>query len=381
MNVAVLCFHALGGSGVVAGELSRELAARGHRVHVVAAALPGRLEPPPPGVTLHAVALSAPPPVNGQGFTFSLAARLVDLARAERIDVIHAHYAVPHAAAAALARSALGAHAPPLLLTLHGTDVPPPDASAGHVALVRGLALQATALTAPSGALAALARDRLQLPSTLPIEVIPNFVDTARFRPGDRGPLAALFPPRDWTDVAVLGHASNFRPVKRLMDVLGIFAHVRRRRAAVLLLAGDGPERPRVEGEVRRLGLSGDVAFAGAVRDLPPLLAACDLFLLPSAHESFGLAALEAMSCGVPVVASRVGGLPEVVDDDGGVLLPAGDLDGMTAAALRLLDDGAARATLSRSARQRAIRLFQAAPVLARWEALYRRLVSPEVPT
>ena len=381
MNVAVLCFHALGGSGVVAGELSRELAARGHRVHLVGAALPGRLDPPPPGVTLHAVPLSGPPPVNGQGFAVSLAARLIELARAERIDLIHAHYAVPHAAAASLARDALGKSAPPLLLTLHGTDVPPPEAPEGHVLLVRALALGAAALTAPSAALAAHARDRLQLPPERAVDVIPNFVDTDRFQPGDRAALMAHFPPRDWTGVAVLGHASNFRPVKRVADVLGIFARVRRERPAVLVLAGDGPERPRIEEEARRLGLAQDVSFAGAVRDLPPLLRACDLFLLPSAHESFGLAALEAMSCGVPVLASRVGGLPEVVDDDGGVLLPAGDLDAMAAAALRLLADPAARRALSLSARARSLRLFQTAPVLARWESLYRRIASMEGPT
>ncbi|HZR10073.1 MAG TPA: N-acetyl-alpha-D-glucosaminyl L-malate synthase BshA [Myxococcales bacterium] len=376
MNVAVLCFHALGGSAVVAGELGRELATRGHRVHVVGAALPGRLDPPPPGVELHAVPLSAPPPVNGQGFALALAARLIDVVRREHIDVIHAHYASPHAAAASLARSALGGAAPPLVLTLHGSDVPPTGAPESQVMLIRDLVLQADAVTAPSSALASQARERLRLPAGLAVEVIPNFVDTARFQPGDGSALPALFSPRDWTSVRVLGHASNFRPVKRLADVIQVFARVREKCAAVLVLAGDGPERPRVEEEVRRLGLSQDVAFPGAVSDLAPLLRACDLFLLPSAHESFGLAALEAMSCGVPVLGSRVGGLPEVVGEDGGVLLPAGDVDAMATAALRLLSDDAARAALSRSARARAVRLFPIAPVLASWESLYRRLVS-----
>ncbi|HEY6908804.1 MAG TPA: N-acetyl-alpha-D-glucosaminyl L-malate synthase BshA [Myxococcales bacterium] len=377
MNVALLCFHTLGGSGVAAGELGRELSRRGHGVHFVGAALPGRLDPN--GIRLHAVPLEQPPPVGTQAFTFALAARLVEVVQHERIDVIHAHYAVPHAAAAALARAALDGAAPPLVLTLHGTDVPAGDARGGEVQLLRKLALDAHAVTVPSAALETTARERLRLPGQRRVEVIPNFVDTVRFSPGaDRSALAALFPGRDLRTARVLCHASNFRPVKRPLDLLHILARVRERMPAVLVLAGEGPERPRAEAEAKRLGLSADVAFAGAVRNLPPLLRACDLFLLPSAHESFGLAALEAMSCGVPVVGSLTGGLPEVVEDgETGVLAAPGDVDAMAAAALRVLSDPALRGRLSRAARDRAVRLFRAEEVLLRWEALYRRVVEP----
>lgn len=380
MNVALLCFHTLGGSGVAAGELGRELSRRGHGVHFVAAALPGRLDPN--GIRLHAVPLEQPPPVGTQAFTFALAARLVEVVQRERIDVIHAHYAVPHAAAAALARAALGGEAPALVLTLHGTDVPAPDAPAGEIQLLRSLAHGADVVTVPSAALGRTARERLGLDGQPRVEVIPNFVDTSRFSPGaDRAALAPLFPGRDLRSVRAICHASNFRPVKRPLDLLAILARVRERVPAVLVLVGDGPERPRLEAEALRLGLSREVAFVGAVRNLPPVLRACDLFLLPSAHESFGLAALEAMSCGLPVVGSRTGGLPEVVEDGAtGLLADPGDVEAMGAAALRILGDEPLRARLCRAARDRALRLFRAEEVLVRWEALYGRVVSRRSP-
>ena len=372
MNVAVLCFHALGGSGVVASELARELSLRGHRVHFVGAALPRRLDPVPEGIQLHRVPLELPPPVGAQAYPLELAARLVEVIRGERIDVVHAHYAVPHAAAAALARAALGGDAPPLVLTLHGSDVPAEDAREGHVLLVRKLVLDADAVTVPSAALAAQARARLRLPDQRALETIPNFVDVERFRPGtDRAAVQALFPGR--ATGAVLCHASNFRPVKRPLDLVRIFARVRQQRAAVLVLAGDGPERAGVEAEVRRQGLERDVAFAGATPDLAPLLRASDLFLLPSENESFGLAALEAMSSGLPVIGSCAGGLPEVVGE-GGLLFPVGDCDGMADAAVHLLSDEPRRALLGQAARARAVRLFHKGPVVARWEALYKHV-------
>lgn len=376
MNLAVLCFHALGGSGVVASELARELALRGHRVHFIGVALPKRLEPAPEGIQLHRVPLELPAPVGAQAFPLELAARLIEVIQSERIDLVHAHYAVPHAAAAALARAALGGEAPPLVVTLHGSDVPLPGAREGHVQLVRKLVVDADAVTVPSAALAAHARARLRLPDDRAIEIIANFVDVERFKPGpDRAALLPLFPGRQLNGASVLCHASNFRPVKRPLDLVQIFARVRARRAAVLVLAGDGPERPRVEAEVRRLGLERDVAFAGATRDLAPLWRACDLFLLPSESESFGLAALEAMSSGLPVIASLTGGLPEVVGE-GGLLFPVGDCDAMADAALRLLEGETQRSLLSQAARARAVRLFQKGPVVGRWEALYKEVIS-----
>jgi N-acetyl-alpha-D-glucosaminyl L-malate synthase BshA len=197
----------------------------------------------------------------------------------------------------------------------------------------------------------------------LPFEVIPNFVDLERFSPG---------PARQ--SGKVLFHASNFRPVKRPLDLIRIFARVRQRMVSSLVLAGDGPELPRVQEEVRLLGLGEDVHFAGTPHDLAPLLRTSDLFLLPSALESFGLAALEALACGVPVVGSRTGGLPEVVGEAGALFEP-GDVEGMAAAAVKILGDVAEHARLRQLARDRAVRLFAAPLILERWEALYHRLV------
>jgi N-acetyl-alpha-D-glucosaminyl L-malate synthase BshA len=359
MNVAVLCFHTLGGSGVVAGELARELSLRGHEQHFVGAALPGRLEPKPDRIFLHQVPLEEAAPLGTQAFPVLLAARLAEVVRARKIDLIHAHYALPHAAAALLARAALGPEAPPLILTLHGSDVPE-RAPEGLLLVLRRLVREAQVVTVPSAALALRARERLY--ADLRLEIIPNFVDVQRFAPGPSRPAGT-----------VLFHASNFRPVKRPLDLVRIFARVRARMPATLVLAGDGPERARVEQEVKLLGLESSVRFAGMPRDLAPLLREADLFLLPSASESFGLAALEALSCGVPVVGSRIGGLPEVVGEAGALFEP-GDVEGMAVAAIRILADAAEHARLRRAARERAVRLFAAPLVLERWEALYRSL-------
>lgn len=357
MKIAVLCFHTLGGSGVVASELGRELSLRRHEVHFIGAALPARLEPKAGRIFFHEVPLEEAPPVLGEAFPLMLAAKLVDVASTHGIDLVHAHYAVPHAAAALLARAAL-AKKPPLVLTLHGSDVPE-SAPQGLVQVLRRLVREAAAVTVPSAALAARAKEHL---SCEPI-VFPNFVDVDRFSPG---------PAR--RETRVLFHASNFRPVKRPQDLLRIFEKVRARMPATLVLAGDGPLREKLQAEARERGIAG-VRFAGAVPDLLPLLRESDVFLLPSAKESFGLAALEALACGVPVVGSRTGGIPDVVGDAGALFEP-GDVEGMAQAVLRILGDPAEHARLGKLARDRAVRYFAKAPLLDRWEALYRSVTS-----
>ncbi|HEY2030927.1 MAG TPA: N-acetyl-alpha-D-glucosaminyl L-malate synthase BshA [Myxococcales bacterium] len=357
MKIAVLCFHTLGGSGVVASELGRELSLRGHELHFIGAGLPSRLEARSERVFFHEVPLEEAPPVLGEAFPLLLAAKLVDVAKEHGIDVIHAHYALPHAAAALLARESLSKK-PPLVLSLHGSDVPE-SAPHGLLQLLQRLVREAAAVTVPSAALAARAREQLLCEPA----VFPNFVDVERFSPGPPRPLKRT-----------LFHASNFRPVKRPQDLLRIFAKVRERMPATLVLAGDGPLRPGLMTEARERGLSG-VRFAGAVPDLLPLLRESDLFLLPSAKESFGLAALEALACGVPVVGSRTGGIPDVVGEAGALFEP-GDVDGMAEAAVRILGNPAEHARLRTLARDRAVRYFAKAPLLDRWEALYRSVTS-----
>jgi N-acetyl-alpha-D-glucosaminyl L-malate synthase BshA len=358
MKIAVLCFHTLGGSGIVASELGRELSLRGHELHFIGAGLPSRLEAKYERIFFHEVPLEEAPPVLGEAYPALLAAKLVDVAKAHRIDLVHAHYALPHAAAALLAREAL-VEKPPLVLSLHGSDVPE-SAPQGLVLLLRRLVREAAAVTVPSGALAARARETLLCEP----QIFPNFVDVERFSPG---------PAR--RQERVLFHASNFRPVKRPQDLLRIFAKVRERMPVTLVLAGDGPLRPALEAEARQRGLH-EVRFAGAVPDLLPLLRESDLFLLPSAKESFGLAALEALSCGVPVVGSRTGGVPDVVGEAGALFEP-GDVDGMAQAVLRILSSPAEHARLRSLARERAVRYFAKAPLLDRWEALYRSVTPP----
>jgi L-malate glycosyltransferase len=259
----------------------------------------------------------------------------------------------------------LGAAAPKVVTTLHGTDVSVVGSDPRFQALVRTVVAASDAITTPSKWLAQLAHARLGLPHDRTIEVIPNFVDTVRFAP------AGL--PKAANRTRVLVHVSNFRALKRTLDVVRIFAAVRTHVPARLHFVGEGPERPAAEALVASLGLAADVRFLGEPADLPTLLQASDVFLLPSQSESFGLAALEAMACGVPVVASDVGGIPEVVADGvSGFLAPVGDVDRMADATRRLLTDDVLHDRLAKAARRRAEEHFRLQPAVDRYEALYR---------
>jgi L-malate glycosyltransferase len=371
LNVALACFPTFGGSGVIATELALALAERGHRVHVLARDVPVRLHGKS-SVHFHEVTEGEHPILANSGaYPVALAAKLVEVASWERIDIIHVHYAVPHATAAYLAREVLaaeapgGREAPRVVTTVHGTDITAADAS--HVAITRFALARSDAVTAPS---AYLRQATLELMGGgAPVEVIPNFVDTGRYVPGARRPRGA-------DGELLLAHVSNFRRVKRPLDVIAIFAAVDRVRRARLVLIGDGPERSAAERRVRELGLQDRVDFRGKQERFAEELAAADVFLLPSESESFGVAALEAMSCGVPVVASAVGGLPEVVEHGvSGMLAPVGDIEAMASHALAL-GDAARWAAFSLAARARAVERFARAPAIDRYESLYRRLLT-----
>jgi N-acetyl-alpha-D-glucosaminyl L-malate synthase BshA len=372
LSVGVACFSTFGGSGVVAAEVATSLARRGHRVHVFSDAPPGRLDLGHAGVdslTFHAVEAPAYPQLGHDLYTLALASKIIDVARREGLDVVHAHYALPHAVSAELARQVLAAErpafAPRVVTTLHGTDTTLVGIDPTFLPLTRFAVLGSDAVTVPSTWLAETTRRNLALPEAFTLDVVPNFVDTARFAPG-----AAAEPP-------VLVHVSNFRPLKRVTDVVRVFARVRAARPARLRLVGDGPERATVEALARELGVAADVDFLGERDDLPAALADAAVFLLPSETESFGLAALEALACGVPVVASRTGGVPEVVPDgEVGFLHAVGDCDAMAASTLRLLEDPALRARLGRAARARAEAEFRVEPAVLRYEAIYRRVLA-----
>ncbi|HUM13899.1 MAG TPA: N-acetyl-alpha-D-glucosaminyl L-malate synthase BshA [Myxococcaceae bacterium] len=384
LGVGIACFPTVGGSGVAASQLAMQLAARGHRVHVFSSAVPVRLAGDGPW-TVHLVESTPRPPAGPVIRPQALARAMAEVAVGESLDLLHVHYALPHGPAALLARERLrrlGRRAPALVTTLHGTDVTGVSGEPAMRAQVRETVLGSDAVLTPSAWLRRVAVETLGLPPSARVEVLPNFVDPQTFHPLDdgAGEVPALFPDLDWSPgrrPAVLLHASNFRPVKRVGDAVRALAEVRRARVAVLVLVGDGPERGAVEALATSLGVRGAVAFAGERSSLGDLFAHADLFLLPSEQESFGLAALESLASGVPVVASDVGGVSEVVTHgETGWLVPAKDPIAMAGAVLELLAEPARRMAMGRAARASAVARFQPGPLVSRTEALYREVLA-----
>jgi L-malate glycosyltransferase len=371
MKVGIVCYASTGGSGIVATELAIELAGRGHDVHVLSTEPPFRFPSGRAGLSFHEVATPAYPLFREPQYALSLATAIVQVSRRHHLDVVHAHYAVPHAAAAYLARQIMAAHptdrVPRVMTTLHGTDITLVGSDPSYSETVAFCIDQSDAVTAVSESLRADTCQALGI--TRDIEVIPNFLDAARFT-RRRAPRAPGEPPR-------IVHMSNFRPVKRIDAVVDVFRRIRGLMPATLLLVGDGPELPSARRRLHALGIEPSVEYAGERQDVVELLSQADLFLLPSATESFGLAALEAMACEVPVVASRVGGLPEVVDDGvTGFLCAPEDLDGMAARAVELLTDSAMHARMGQAARRIAIERFAADRVVPLYERAYERMLA-----
>jgi L-malate glycosyltransferase len=369
LRIGLTCYPTTGGSGIIATELGCGLARRGHEVHFICYDVPERLGDRKDSVTFHQVSVREYPLLHLCPYPLALAAKLAEVSKACRLDILHVHYGIPHATSAYLARKILGNGSPRLVTTMHGTDVTQVGSDPTLLPVTRLSLLGCDGLTAPSAYLRQAAYAQLELPPATPIEVIPNFVDTDYFRPA----------PRRDERARVLIHISNFRPLKRVEDAVQILARVREVVPAQLVLVGDGPERPRVEALVRELGLGGSVHILGMQPDFLDLLQQADAFLLPSSSEAFGLAALEALSCAVPVVASRVGGVPEVVSDgETGFLCEAGDVPAMAAATLRLLTDAGLRRRMSAAARESVLRRWQREPTITRYEDYYRRLLARE---
>ena len=370
MKIGVVCFPTFGGSGVVASEIADGLAARGHRVHLFASARPWRAGE---SVVFHEVTAPTYPLFEHTPWMLALASKLLEVCRAERLDLLHVHYALPHAAIGYLVRQLLGELAPKLVVSLHGTDVTRVGSDPAYRAVTAATVEAADAIVVPSAFLQREANERLGLDVSR-VEVIPNFVDTARFAPPeerDRRRLLSLFSDAR-ADEALLFHVSNFRPVKRAGDLIWMLHHVNRRMGARLVLVGDGPERAHVEEAAEVLGLSPRIAFLGKRSDFLDYLPHADAFLLTSETESFGLAALEALACSVPVFAYRVGGVPEVVGEEAGGLAEPFDVESLARGVCDVLADPARRERMGEAARARVLERFREGPALDRYEALFR---------
>ena len=373
MKIGVLCHSGAGGSGVVATELGLEVALAGHEVHFVGNAVPFRLGagqgllgrgPYFHQVSSYAYALFEQPYPE-----LSAANALTEVIMEHGLDLTHAHYAIPHATAAIHAQAITGRTR--VITTLHGTDVTLVGADPSFLHSTRHAILRSDMVTAVSRFLAEQTCDVFGI--DVPIKVIYNFVDTVRFQRNPDPTMRARFA---HPDEALLVHVSNFRPVKRASDVIEIFARVASELPARLLMIGDGPERLAAFELAQRLGVMGRVQFLGSFPEVQSVLGIADLFLLPSSKESFGLAALEAMACEVPVVAARAGGIPEVVEDGvTGVLAEVGDVDSMAHAALNILRNRDVYTRMGQAARTRAVEHFQPSLIVPHYLDAYAELL------
>jgi len=378
LKIGVLCHPTYGGSGVVASELALSLAAIGHEVHLFSNDVPPRLARSAGPVQMH-VAQGIPYPLfQSTPHDLAITSSVLNVHRSDGLDILHAHYALPHAVSAYLARSAAradrGRKAPSTVTTLHGTDITLIGTDPSYAPLTEFVIRESDAVTTVSDDLARRTRGSFCAAlrgAACEIEVIPNFVDTDLFHP------SAAPNRRRGGGRAV--HVSNFRPVKRVPWLLRAFDLATRGTGGTLTLVGDGPEQRACRDLVRELSIGDRVRFLGERDALPELLARADVFALSSFEESFGLSALEAMSCGTPVVATRVGGVSEVVEDGvSGLLVGVDDLEGFADRLRRLLFDAGAGGRMGSAARQAAESRFGRNQVVARYEALYRRLLARE---
>jgi N-acetyl-alpha-D-glucosaminyl L-malate synthase BshA len=373
VNIGIVCYPTHGGSGVVATELGKELALLGHTVHFISYQPPFRLERFQPNVFYHEVEMLGYPLFKYPPYTLALINKIAELAEREKLDIIHAHYAIPHSFCAHLAREVLGESSRvKVVTTLHGTDITLVGNDPSFKRITRFSIEKSDGITAVSHSLQEETQQTFEVKK--PVEVIYNFINTKRvFRlPGARQMIGCV------PDAGrVLVHVSNFRPVKRVPDVVAIFAKVRREIDAKLLLVGDGVERQAAQAAVEQFGLQRDVLFFGVQDNVIPLLSAADLFLLPSEKESFGLGALEAMACCVPVIATRTGGLPElVVHGETGYLAAVGDVAALADSALQLLSDESLLRQMGEAARRRAAERFESELMVPQYEAFYRRVLA-----
>jgi N-acetyl-alpha-D-glucosaminyl L-malate synthase BshA len=368
MKIGITCYPTYGGSGIVASELGKELSLRGHEVHFICYEMPVRLHDARIGGYFHQVNVSAYPLFSYPPYCLALAAKMAEVASYERLQVLHVHYAIPHAVSAQLARQLVEEANLKVVTTLHGTDITLVGQDSSFLPVTKLGIDKSDAVTAVSTYLKE--RTELAIGTTKPIEVVYNFVNPDNTR---RMPKTVTRKARG----KVVIHISNFRPVKRIGDVVAVFARIRKEMESTLLLVGDGPERARAEQMSRELGILDSVRFLGSRTPVEELLSSSDLMLFPSEQESFGLAALEAMACEVPVIGTNTGGLPEVVvDGESGLLFEVGDVESMAAGAIELLRDEEKSIEMGRRGRERVVENFSSSKIIPRYEAVYERVLN-----
>lgn len=372
MNIGITVYPTYGGSGIVGSELGKELAERGHTVHFISSSLPTRLTELNERVRFHEVEMMSYPLFEHQPYTLALATKMSTVAESENLDLLHVHYAIPHSISAILARESLKPKRYlPVITTLHGTDITLVGADRSYLPITRYGIVQSDGVTAISNYLKQATKEIFDFDD---ITVIPNFVCQSEYQ---RHPVAELRAALAPQEEPLLVHVSNFRPVKRPVDCVEILARVLKKGISTrLVMVGDGSEKTNVEHRARCLGVYDNCVFVGKQPKIVDYLSAADVLLLPSEQESFGLAALEAMACEVPVIASRVGGVPEVVtDSETGFLSEVGDVEKMAEDASRLLTDATLRAEMGKRARESAISRYRTDIVIPQYIDFYERVL------
>lgn len=372
MKIGIVCYPTYGGSGVVATEIGMGLAKNGHEVHFITYKRPARLSAFQANVYLHEVSSVDYPLFEYAPYESALASKLVDVIKYEGLDVLHVHYAIPHAAVAFMTKQILKSQGLkiPVVTTLHGTDITLVGSDPSFAPVVEFSINQSDGVTAVSDYLKEKTRDTFKIKNE--IEVIYNFIDFNRFRKTDKEHFKKAIAPEG---EKIIGHVSNFRKVKRVEDTIHIFKKIHDKLPSKMLLIGDGPQRQKMENLCREMGLCEEIRFLGKQDAVEELLSICDLFLMPSANESFGLAALEAMAVEVPVVSSNIGGLPEVnVNGETGFLCKVGDVEVMAQRAIHILEDEERLLKFKKGALAQAKR-FDIERILPQYEAYYKKVI------
>lgn len=372
MKIGIVCYPTFGGSGVVATELGKALADNGHQVHFITYSQPVRLDFFSANLFYHEVTISKYPLFDYAPYELALASRMVDVVRFEGLDILHVHYAIPHASAAFMAKQILATYGIniPVVTTLHGTDITLVGKDPTYKPVVTFSINKSDGVTAVSEDLKKATYQNFDIKKD--IRVIPNFIDMTRFSLKPKDHFRKAIAPQN---ERILIHTSNFRRVKRTLDVIRIFAEVVKVLPAKLLMVGDGPERPNAEQLCRDLNVSSDVRFLGKQDAIEEILSVSDLFLMPSESESFGLAALEAMACKVPVISTNAGGLPELnIDGYSGYMSDVGDIDSMAKNAIDILQDDVRLEAFKTNALARA-KEFDLSLILPQYESYYQEII------